>query len=83
MVGRSGAAGERLGDVTARARNLVIAGLRGRPEEGSPYLRRLLAVQPGFSLQWLNALLEPPRRYYPDVVDHYLEGARRGGAPES
>jgi TolB-like protein len=61
---------------------VVIAGLRGQPEAGSPYLRRLLAVQPGFSVSWLKALLEPTRRYNPTTFARYVEGARLAGVPE-
>lgn len=62
---------------------VVIAGLRGRAEDARPYLQRLLAVQPDFTVDWMRAFFEPVRTYFPDVVARYLEGARRGGATES
>jgi TolB-like protein len=61
---------------------IIACGLLGRIESGREHVKRLLAVNPGESVGWLNAFWGPLMRRHPRLLADMLEGARRAGLPE-
>ena len=61
---------------------VIACGLLGRTEDGHEHVKRLLAVNQGESVSWLQAFWGPPMRRNPRMLANMLEGARRAGLPE-
>jgi tetratricopeptide (TPR) repeat protein len=58
---------------------LAALGLIDRPREAAEVLRRLMELEPGFSVQ--EAVVRSPLSR-PEDIDRYADGLRRAGLPE-
>jgi TolB-like protein/DNA-binding SARP family transcriptional activator len=61
---------------------LIACGLLGRSSEGRDAVKRLLAINPNESIQWMKAFWGAPMHRNPRLLENMVEGARRAGLPE-
>ena len=59
---------------------IAVCGMLG--QDGSSFVARLLAVQPGATVAWLRGFCETAMHRVPQLMANYVEGARRAGLPE-
>ena len=60
----------------------IACGLLGRSSEGRDAVKRLLAINPDESIQWMKAFWGLPMQRNPRLLENMIEGARRAGLPE-
>jgi tetratricopeptide (TPR) repeat protein len=60
----------------------IACGLLGRSAEGRDAVKRLLAINPNESIQWMKAFWGLPMQRNPRLLVNIVEGARRAGLPE-
>ena len=59
---------------------IATCGMLGR--DGREFVARLLALHPGESIAWMKAFWGPSMRQAPQLLENFVEGARRAGLPE-
>jgi tetratricopeptide (TPR) repeat protein len=61
---------------------VATCGVLGRIDEGRACVRRLLAVDPKYSLAWIRDFWGPLMQHSPAALEQLIQGSRRVGVPE-